>query len=74
MPTPMPAPAPAAPTAAVSSGSAGCGPGQTEHADLPYAVLGGGFAAADAQASVRPTQGFAGAVVGGADDPGVRPG
>ena len=54
--------------------SAGCGPGQTEHADLPYAVLGGGFAATDAQASVRPTQGLAGAVVGGADDPGVRPG
>jgi hypothetical protein len=74
LPTPMPAPAPAGSSAAASSGSAGCGPGQTEHADLTYAVLGRGFTADDAQASVRPTQGFAGAVVGGADDPGVRPG
>jgi hypothetical protein len=74
LPSPMPAPAPAGSSAAASSGSTGCGPGQTEHADLTYAVLGRGFTADDAQASVRPTQGFAGAVVGGADDPGVRPG
>ena len=32
--------------------------GRHEQADLPYAVLGGGFAATDAQASVRPTQGL----------------
>lgn len=74
LPSPMPAPAPAGSSAAASSGSAGCGPGQTEHADLTYAVLGRGFTADDAHASVRPTQGFAGTVVGGADDPGVRPG
>ena len=42
--------------------------------DLTYAVLGRPVQADDALASVRPTPGLRRAVVGGADDPGVRPG
>jgi len=70
----VPAPAPAGSSAAASSGTSGCGQGHTEHVDLTYAVVDGGSGTADAQASVPSTKGFTGSVVGGADDPGVRPG
>jgi hypothetical protein len=73
LPAPVPAPAPAGSSAAASAGTSGCGHGHTEHIDLTYAVVDGGSGAEAAHTSVRPTQGFAGSVVGGADDPGVRP-
>jgi hypothetical protein len=74
LPAPRPAPAPAGSSATASSGTTGCGQNQAQHVDLPYAVLAFGVAADDAQASGRPAQGLPGPVVGGADDPGVRPG
>jgi len=74
LPAPLPAPGPAGSSATASSGTTGCGLNQPQDVDLSYAVLAAGIAADDAQASGRPAQGFPGPVVGGADDPGVRPG
>jgi hypothetical protein len=48
--------------------------GQNDPADTLQAVLDARVAASLAQAALRPSSGFAGCVVGGADDPGVRPG
>jgi hypothetical protein len=80
LPAPIPAPAPAAPagpagsSAAASSCTSSAGAGQHDQVDSITAVLDAQVAASLAQAALRPTSGFAGAVVGGADDPGVRPG
>jgi hypothetical protein len=77
LPVPLPAPAPTAPAgpaAAASSGTSSGDAGQTDHADSIYAVLDARVAASLAQAALRANSGFAGDVVGGADDPGVRPG
>ncbi|MCW2534245.1 MAG: hypothetical protein JWP62_3815 [Blastococcus sp.] len=73
----LPLPAPAAPTcpsAAAASGTSASGTGHETHADSTYAVLDTRFAAAFAHGTVSATSGFAGDIVGGADDPGVRPG
>jgi hypothetical protein len=73
---PLPTPnAPACPSAAASAGTAACGAGHDQHVDGTYVVLDIRSAAATlAQGTVRPTAGSAGVVVGGADDPGTRPG
>jgi hypothetical protein len=65
---------PAGPSATAFSVSSSCGTGHIDHADSIDAVLGARVAASLAQAALRSSSGFAGAVVGGADDPGVRPG
>ncbi|TFV69951.1 hypothetical protein E4P39_20640 [Blastococcus sp. CT_GayMR19] len=80
LPAPIPMPAPAGPagpagtSAAASSCTSSAGAGQHDQADSITAVLDARVAASLAQAALRPSSGFAGAVVGGADDPGVRPG
>jgi hypothetical protein len=80
LPIPLPTSAPHAPAGppgsptAASSGTSCHGPGPTDDADHVDAVLGARITASLAQAAQRPTYGFAGPVVGGDDDPGVRPG
>jgi hypothetical protein len=80
LPTPIPTPAPAGPTGpagsstTMSSGTSAYGTGQNQQTDSIDAVLDARVAISLAQAALRHTSGFAGAVVGGADDPGVRPG
>ena len=82
LPAPVPAPAPvgpsgpAGPAAASASGAWFSGAGHTDHhhVDTVGAVVDAQLASAPSRSSVRATSGFAGPVVGGADDPGVRPG
>jgi hypothetical protein len=70
----MPAPVPAGSSALTSSGSISYGAGETQHLDGPYAYLVSGVSAKPAPGTGRAGRGFGGSVVGGADDPGVRPG
>ncbi|MFP5370421.1 MAG: hypothetical protein ACLGI3_06695 [Actinomycetes bacterium] len=86
VPPPLPPPAPTAPvgppgpagptgsSAAASSGASCHGGGQNDHSDGIDAVLEAQVALSLAQAALRPSAGFAGSVVGGADDPGASPG
>jgi hypothetical protein len=74
MPGPVSPTGPVGSSATASSGTALYGAGQSDHAYDMQAVLDARVAASLAQAALRPSSGFAGAVVGGADDPGVRPG
>jgi hypothetical protein len=74
LPVPVPAPvAPAGPASATASGASACSSGHTEHPGMTLAVLDTGGASLLGGSSVRSSSGFAGAVVGGADDPGARP-
>ncbi|TFV90370.1 hypothetical protein [Blastococcus sp. CT_GayMR16] len=73
LPLPQPS-APACPSAAAAAGASTSGNGHETHADSSYAVLDTRFAAMLTDGAVRSSSGFAGAIVGGADDPGVRPG
>ena len=76
LPAPAPAPAsPAGPASVTTSGTSFFGQGQYDHhVDAAYAVIDAELTASRARGSVSPTAGFAGPVIGGADDPGVRPG
>jgi hypothetical protein len=66
---------PAGPAAASASGAWFSGAGHPDHTfDTVDAVVDAQLASAPSRGSVRATSGFAGPVVGGADDPGVRPG
>ncbi len=82
LPAPLPPPAPAAPvgpagptgSSAAASSSASChGAGSSDHSDGIDAVLEAQVAVSLAQAALRLSSGFAGSVVGGADDPGASP-
>jgi hypothetical protein len=74
LPAPLPPTTPVGPTAAAGHGGQGCGPGQTAHDDGVYAALDDGLAALLLGASAAESVGHPGAVVGGVDDPGARPG
>jgi hypothetical protein len=65
---------PAGSSAAGLSAGSGFGPQHTQHRVVGVAVLGDEFVAPLNPTSVRCASGFSGDVVGGADDPGVRPG
>jgi len=80
LPAPMPAPVPtptgpAGPVTAGCSGGSVSGAGESgHHLDAMNAVVDARLTASLARGSARATSGFAGPVIGGADDPGVRPG
>jgi hypothetical protein len=65
---------PAGASTSASAGGCSYSAGQNDPADTIQAVLDARVAASLAQAALRPASGFAGAVVGGADNPVVRPG
>jgi hypothetical protein len=77
LPTPpapvSPAPAPAAPTTSASSGSSASGHGSHHYDGLLPVILSSEVDALSAQASGRVDTAAAGAVTGGADNPGSRP-
>jgi len=76
LPVPIPAPAPSGPSGPSANPTSGTYASAHDHTDLrdgTLAVLAAGLAAALCRTAVRATSGFAGAVVGGTDDPGARP-
>jgi hypothetical protein len=71
-PAPVPPPAPASPTSA-SCGSSASGAGSHHHDGLVPVILGSEVAPVSPQVCTRVDTAAAGAVTGGAADPGSRP-